>query len=165
MVKLSNSNPTRGGRPSNSVTSTFTIDQSPVCPLLSERIRTNHVIGSGTIPVDTLTLDRVGWVVSKVVVVVSDEPRVLNEVVVMMVAGVVRSMGHRTLRWMYGPGGKGNDRRFGRLTSGSLVERSWVSVVPVTFDETPDSCPYEWDEDGGDPGLLTRVNHRIQGSF
>lgn len=44
--------------------------------LCFERIRVNPVTNDGTMSTDTLTSDRVGWVVSKVVVVVRNEPRV-----------------------------------------------------------------------------------------
>lgn len=74
--------------------STSTVRWIPPC-------RVNPVMGDGTIPTDTLMPDPKSRTTSKVVMVVSDEPRATNEKMTMKVVGVVWLTGLQTLVWVY----------------------------------------------------------------
>lgn len=63
--------------------------------------------------------------------------------------------GDPTLGHMGGSGGYEKDCWFVRWIFGFPIGRTCVIVVTVTCVETPDSCPCELVDYGGDPGLLT----------
>lgn len=59
----------------------------------------------------------------------------------------------------------GNNRRLIRWVSGFLSGLTWVIVVTVVYDGTSGFCLYELGGGGGDPGLLTRLDHDVRRPF
>lgn len=108
------------------------------------------------------SLDRIGYVVSMVVVVVPEDQGIHKEVVTMTILYIVWSTCPWTLRWIGGSSNESDGHRFVRQVTRFLTERSWVIVTTDKFDVTTDTCPYELH---GDDDPRNWMDHSVRGLF